>query len=43
MKRKRFKIWVMLQRFENGKITVIYEPLRKKQIIGMIKNGWELL
>jgi hypothetical protein len=43
MKRERFKIWVFLQRVENGKTTCIYEPLRKKQIAAMIKNGWELL
>jgi hypothetical protein len=31
----------MLSRKENGKLIVVYEPLRKKEITIRIKNGWE--
>lgn len=40
--RNRQKIWVLLQKKENGLMVYRYEPLRKKQISIMEKQGWSV-
>jgi hypothetical protein len=43
VRRKRLLQWVILTRKERGKLVVICEPLRRKQISCRLKQGWELV
>jgi hypothetical protein len=43
VRRERQRQWVILSRKERGKVVVVYEPLRKKEIALRIKRGWELV
>lgn len=40
--RKRHRAWVLLYRKEGRQHVYLYEPLRKKQLVAMLRHGWAI-